>query len=342
MRKKNNSTTVVLAVIAILLVVLNVVLYKSVILSETPRDAVDMRDYSLDEKDQEPVEPEVPVKKIPDNYILINVNSDEVHFGDLILVNNTTEFVFDGNPSYCKKETPVSVYGLKNKNYTLLDTSIFLNKTVIENLNSLFTDYRGVSGKADIMINSAYRTYDDQAAMLQKKIEQYGEEQGRLVATNPGFSEHHSGLSFDICIFENGRSRTFEEDEVHSYIPQNCHKYGFIQRYPESKTVITGITYEPWHYRYVGVPHSYYINSNGLCLEEYIDIVKSYPFNINHLKIEAGGKNYEVYYVPATDGTTGMYVPADKAYEISGNNVDGFIVTVDMTQFEAATDEVTE
>lgn len=335
MRRKKNNSTKVLLFVALLLVIVNIVLFKTVVINDTPRDAVDMRDYSLDVEEPEPV---IPVKKIPDGYTPVTVDSSEVHFGDLILVNNENEFVFEGSPAYCKRETPVSVYGLKNKNYTLLDTSIYLNKTVIENLNLLFTDYRGVSGKADIMINSAYRTYEDQQAMLAKKIEQYGEEQGRLIATNPGFSEHHSGLGFDICIFENGRSRTFEFDETHIYIPQNCHKYGFIQRYPEGKTVITGIAHEPWHYRYVGIPHSYYIYENGLCLEEYIDILKGYPFNINHLKIASDGKNYEVYYVEATEGTTQIYVPTDKSYEISGNNVDGFIVTVDMT----AESEITE
>ena len=337
MRRKKNNSTKVLLLIALLLVIVNIVLFKTVVINDTPRDAVDMRDYILDVEEQEQ-EPSLPVKKIPEGYEPIIVSTDEIHSGDLILISNDYEFVFDATPSYCKRETPVSVYGLKNKNYTLLDTSIYLNKTVIENLNALFTEYRGVSGKADIMINSAFRTYDDQKAMLEKKIEQYGEEQGRLIATNPGFSEHHTGLGFDICIFENGRSRTFEFDETHIYIPQNCHKYGFIQRYPEGKTVITGITTEPWHYRYVGVPHSYYIYENGLCLEEYIDILRGYPFNINHLKVSADGKSYEVYYVEATEGTTQIYVPSDKAYEISGNNVDGFIVTVDMSVKEEITE----
>ena len=142
-----------------------------------------------------------------------------------------------------------------------------------------------------------------------------------------GYSEHQTGLAVDI----NADGVNSTGNQVYKWLEKNAWQYGFILRYPSDKEDLTGTAYEPWHYRYVGVPHSYYIEENGIVLEEYIDLLRHYTLAGEHLKIEAGGKNYEVYYVPVSGETTKVYVPADKAYSVSGNNVDGFIVTVDMS-----------
>ncbi|NLB80486.1 MAG: M15 family metallopeptidase, partial [Clostridiaceae bacterium] len=95
-----------------------------------------------------------------------------------------------------------------------------------------------------------------------------------------------------------------------------------ILRYPKDKTEITNISYEPWHYRYIGIPHSYYCYENDLCLEEYISFLaegSSYSISIDKI-------NYTVYY--ATENDVFIDVPADKTYKLSSDNTGGYAVVV--------------
>ena len=110
------------------------------------------------------------------------------------------------------------------------------------------------------IITSGYRDYDRQAEIYAET------EAGK--AQQPGASEHQTGLAFDVTAENNGG---FETTEQYAWIRVNAHKYGFIQRYPSNKSHITGISYEPWHYRYVGVQAATEIYENNLTLEEYLD-----------------------------------------------------------------------
>ena len=98
--------------------------------------------------------------------------------------------------------------------------------------------------------------------------------------TEPGHSEHHSGLALDIITVEYHQqiyslNEQFAKTEAFAWLSEHCAEYGFILRYPEGKTDITKINYEPWHYRYVGVEHAKYITENGLTFEEYIDLLEA-------------------------------------------------------------------
>lgn len=135
----------------------------------------------------------------------------------------------------------------------------------------------------DPLICSAYRStrrqkelYDEQYRKW--RYQGYSEEEAySLAATNvavPGTSEHATGLAVDIV------SRGYqildekqEQTEEAKWLMANCHRYGFILRYPNGKTELTGIIYEPWHYRYVGVELATYLTEEGLCLEEYLDSI---------------------------------------------------------------------
>lgn len=91
----------------------------------------------------------------------------------------------------------------------------------------------------------------------------------------------------------------------------------------KNKTNITGIQYEPWHIRYVGLPHSAIMHKKKLTLEEYLDFLKENK----EISINAEGKDYMVSYYEISKSRT-IDVPVNKYYDISGNNVDGVIVTV--------------
>lgn len=83
----------------------------------------------------------------------------------------------------------------------------------------------------------------------------------------PGTSEHEFGLSVDI----NADTSVSSRDSVYTWLEENAYRYGFIKRYPSNKTEITGISNEPWHYRYVGKEAAEEMKGKGVCLEEYIE-----------------------------------------------------------------------
>jgi D-alanyl-D-alanine carboxypeptidase len=126
-----------------------------------------------------------------------------------------------------------------------------------------------------VKVVSGYRSAEEQQRMMDEKIAQYqaegysderaASEAGLWVAA-PGTSEHHLGLAVDI----NADGINSTGEDVYGWLEENAHKYGFILRYPPGKTDITGILYEPWHYRYVGTPAATEIYHQGLCLEEYL------------------------------------------------------------------------
>ena len=94
-------------------------------------------------------------------------------------------------------------------------------------------------------------------------------------------------------------------------------------RYDEDKEALTGIGDEPWHFRYVGIPHAAVMAEEDLCLEEYIDYLKQFPYDGQHLTAEYGGEAYEIWYCAGTQA----WLPDTGEYTVSGNNVDGVIVT---------------
>lgn len=132
-----------------------------------------------------------------------------------------------------------------------------------------------------LMPLSGYRTFQEQMDIYQWNLEMHVNEgmsvadarayTSTLVAL-PGTSEHQYGWSLDVTI-DGTTNHTFHETEQGKWLIDHAHEYGFIVRYPMDKTEITGIAYEPWHLRYVGVEHAAYMHKYDLCLEEYIELV---------------------------------------------------------------------
>lgn len=130
------------------------------------------------------------------------------------------------------------------------------------------------------VICSAYRTHEEQEELFQNKVDRlmeqgYSEtdatkEAGKVVAV-PGTSEHELGLAVDIADMSHQLLDESQEDtEVQKWLLEHCWEYGFILRYPTGKSDITGIIYEPWHYRYVGREDAEQIRALDVCLEEYL------------------------------------------------------------------------
>lgn len=127
-----------------------------------------------------------------------------------------------------------------------------------------------------VYLSSGYRSYDEQAANFIRICNNNGCTDGKgsdgLYITMPaGCSEHQSGLCCDITDVYRATKKWQDVDptETFQYMVQHCHEYGFILRFPNGKGDITGVMYEPWHYRYVGVEAATYIMENNLTFEEF-------------------------------------------------------------------------
>ncbi len=128
---------------------------------------------------------------------------------------------------------------------------------------------------------SAFRSYSYQDGLYQNRVKRCQNEEGlsleaakkkaATIVAVPGTSEHHLGLAIDI----NSVVESFEKTKEFRWLQENAEKYGFVMRYPKDKQDITKIIYEPWHYRYVGVEHAKEMNDLDMCMEEYVEYLKS-------------------------------------------------------------------
>lgn len=159
-----------------------------------------------------------------------------------------------------------------------LDDGVMFDKRALPYLkrmiNAMYND--GITG---FWVQSAYRSYDKQEELFNNKVDYYkrqgkGQEEAenlaQKVVQRPEMSEHNLGLAADF----NKVTNEFEQTKAFTWLQKNAQNYGFILRYPKDKQEITGITYESWHWRYVGETHAKAIKEKGYCLEEYIEYLK--------------------------------------------------------------------
>ncbi len=179
---------------------------------------------------------------------------------------------------------------------------------------------------------SGWRSRKEQQIIWEECLEESGEEFTRKFVAVPGHSEHQTGLAIDL-----GR-RQEEIDFICPEFPYTgicgafrryAADYGFVERYPAGKETVTGIGHEPWHFRYVGVPHAHVMTGLGLTLEEYLDFMKDYPHGRKAYPCRVQGVEMAVSYLAGElGGETVLEIPGTAPWTVSGNNVDGFIVTV--------------
>lgn len=149
-----------------------------------------------------------------------------------------------------------------------------VDSRIYSDLQEMFDDARAEG--LEPYVNAGYRTNEVQQSLMDQEVEDYisqgySEAEARKMAEQwvavPGTSEHQMGLAVDISMNDNGSRGAAD---VWQWLMENSYKYGFILRYPEDKAEITGIAYEPWHYRYVGKETAEEIYRRGVCLEEYL------------------------------------------------------------------------
>ncbi len=145
-------------------------------------------------------------------------------------------------------------------------------------VDALLTMFRAAhqDGLTSWQVSAGHRTIEYQTELFNERVYALRQEgltgtqaraKVRQTVADPGTSEHHTGLAFDITV----KGEQFSNTKQSVWLAQHCWEYGFIIRYPLDKTAITRISYEPWHIRYVGTEHSLIMRDENLCLEEYID-----------------------------------------------------------------------
>lgn len=119
---------------------------------------------------------------------------------------------------------------------------------------------------------SGYRSYSYQETLYNNYVARDGKAAADRYSARPGYSEHQTGLAFDL----NSLEESFGETREGIWLKEHCFEYGFIIRYPKEKEAETGYMYEPWHVRYLGKDVAKSVYESGLCLEEYLDITSVY------------------------------------------------------------------
>ena len=212
---------------------------------------------SKNEIDDENVVPKIPSKKKSENYVNFsewNSSCDPI----LVVVN---------------KNNPISA----NYNAKIIDyKGVKVNSIIKNDLDNMINDAAQLGLK--IYPSSGYRSVERQTMLFNNQVSKCkkqgykskaAESVAATVVAKPRTSEHHTGLAIDF----NGVRDDFYKTKEYDWLIKNASKYGFILRYPKDKIDITGVVYEPWHFRYVGKDFAKEIARTGLCYEEYIELI---------------------------------------------------------------------
>jgi len=246
----------------------------------------------------------------------LELSKNAVHSGSLILVNSRHPY----RESACRPVL-IPVDEINPATYMEQQSARLLYRLIEE---------AGV--RDQIVAVSGWRSKNDQMQIYEDSLIANGRAFTKKYVALPDCSEHQTGLAIDLAL--NKPDIDFIRPEfpysgICLKFREKAPDYGFIERYPEGKEAITGIGWEPWHFRYVGYPHSAIITQNKMTLEEYHLFVEEHLAEINPFVYQANGRRIEIFFRNAEkEGPTTINVDDEALCSVSGNNTDGFIVTV--------------
>ena len=182
--------------------------------------------------------------------------------GILVLMNKYNKLRDDYEPDDLEEiDSKYFIYG-----NTLVRKLRKEAKEAFENLSKA-----SIENGTPVYGQSAYRPYEMQSGLYESAVYEYGKERADIDTARPGFSEHQTGLAIDVSSTKGGNMLYFDDTASFTWMKDNAYKYGFILRYRDDKTDITGFMYESWHYRYVGleVAKDMHDNYPDLTYDEY-------------------------------------------------------------------------
>lgn len=168
---------------------------------------------------------------------------------------------------------------LVKPNVKMTNGNITMRKEAAIALENMFQAAREEENLTLVAV-SGYRSYGQQSAIFDRKVKKVGKKEAMLLVAPPGSSEHQLGLAMDLGANRNtSLTETFYDTPEGKWVAENCHRFGFIIRYRQEWTEITGYAYEPWHVRYVGAEHAKRIHELDIPLEYYIAQLRSIRFS---------------------------------------------------------------
>ena len=280
------------------------------------------------------------------NYKYINVkNESGLGSGNLVVINSTFKYA-GGIPSDLD-----GVYGyLFDKSGAQIgftsSTEVKGRKDMLTAFNEMLCGFYEKTKLKTIMVSDMYTGEEPQVDEQGEEDSSENEEENTAETVQPSCYEHESGLALDLQLYlaEEGTYPEFDGTGKYTWLGENCWQYGFIQRYTEEKASVTGMSAVPKHFRYVGKPHAEIMHNESLSLEEYIEFVKHYNFENPYSFESKDGNCYVLYYtVMSSEKSTNCPIPLTKnseeyEYEISGDNMGGYVVCVKMVSSDGESD----
>lgn len=189
----------------------------------------------------------------------VNTNIDKEFYTDIKEVADPYDTLVLVNKYYALPS------GIEPKNLVNIEGQRMTSEAA-DAMEKMVSDLRKEGLK--IILQSGYRSEDTQYYLYNRYANNYGKKEADTFSARPNHSEHQTGLTMDLSI-DGTLSEAFENTEQFKWLNENAHKYGYILRYKKDKVYMTGYTYEPWHYRYVGVEVATIIKNENLTFEEY-------------------------------------------------------------------------
>ncbi|MGG4265490.1 D-alanyl-D-alanine carboxypeptidase family protein [Peribacillus simplex] len=245
----------------------------------------------------------------------IILNKSQIYTGNLILVN---------------AHYPVHSHSIEG--FSIVDAKypdVRMKRNAVNALQCIF-DKIGCTDQ--IVAVSGHRSLAEQVEIYNGSMRDNGPSFTEKYVALPNHSEHHTGLAIDLGLKQEVIDfirPEFPYDGICNEFRKIAPYYGFVERYQSDKEDITGIAHEPWHFRYVGHPHSEVMDKEHLSFEEYIEYIRNFTYNKEHHRMsDKDGKEIEIFFVPCHKERVEITIPEHSVYQVSGNNVDGFIVTI--------------
>ncbi len=245
----------------------------------------------------------------------IELRKENIYSGNLILINKD-------NPIRIKEKE------IEKKLVSVCNTPHLLNKEAARLIEQILDK---IDTNNEIAPVSCFRSKGEQEDIYNGSIIENGLEFTQKYVAKPDESEHQSGLAIDL-----GEKKEdidficpdFPYHGVFNEFRKMAVEKGFIERYKEDKQSITGISKEPWHFRYIGYPHSAIIEEKGFALEDYHEFIKKFTSEENGFEYEDSKYIWKVLYIEVMDEMETIEISDAYDYTISGNNIDGFIITL--------------
>ncbi|RUL53650.1 MULTISPECIES: D-alanyl-D-alanine carboxypeptidase family protein [Lysinibacillus] len=271
-QKKSNKGKFIFG--GIVVVIILVVIYFLVSGNNTSESSKDEPEQTSEPKTEEPSEGEENVQEDPKENVENPSVSTEEPKGNAVPNEGVTNGGYIEGQSLPTEPTYVNNVLIANKKYPLpRDFDPGEDPTARTAFDQMAQDAR--TAGFEIVAFSTYRSYEYQETIYNNYVSRDGKENADRYSARPGYSEHQTGLAFDIGEKDKKDlwlTEQFGETPAGKWLADNAHKYGFILRYPKGKEAITGYMYESWHFRYLGVDLATEVKASNLTLEEYLKI----------------------------------------------------------------------